>query len=309
MNLPELTSHTKAFVKQQNSPNTRQAYVLDLSKWLYFLGDQAPTVDLAIAFKEWLEGKYSANTARRVYSTVRTFYDWLRKQGIITINPFEVVKGPRALTDRSPHVPTDVQVERILRSVERWDQGPGTRHYLILTLLLNGLRAQEVCDLRVRDHFYDAATRSWVLRVTGKGMKERVVPLTKEAQDALHFYLDTRYHASDLAPRRQENAPLITDPVGNVPITRKQVAYVVDKYAKHAGIGGISPHSFRHHYGTRLYRATRDIVSVGKLLGHTKPETTAIYARMDLSDLVEAARMDPRNPVDKGVYDAKQRTA
>lgn len=305
MNLPELT---RPFIEQQNSHNTRDAYAQDLAKWLAFLnsrGIKTPTVEDVMVFKQALESGYAQNTARRIFSTARTFYDWLRKQGLITLNPFELVKGPKTLLDRSPNVPTDIQVERVLRSVQR-NAMPGDRDYLILSLLLNGLRAQEVCDLNIDSIFKDDATGHHCVRVIGKGNKERVVPLTDEARDALWEYAASMAvlggRPAGLLP---PHAPLIVDALHDR-ITRKQVSYVVDKYAKRAGLKGLSPHSFRHHYGTRLYRATRDIVSVGKLLGHTKPETTAIYARMDLSDLVEVARLDPRNPVDEQEYHAKQ---
>lgn len=303
--MSDLYDLAKDFVKQQNSTNTRAAYVLDLSKWLHFLGDQAPSVQVAIAFKEEIEGKYAPNTARRIFSTVSAFHDWARRSGFYERNPFELVKRPKMIEGAAPKVPTDIQVARILKAVDR-DSPAGKRHYAILTLLLCGLRASEVCDLRVGDWQYDEATETTFVRVVGKGMKERRVPLTEEARRALSDHDLEILRMRRTALRRRDTDWLIEDVFPGQPITRKQVAYVCEKYGKLAGVRGFSPHSFRHHYGTRLYRVTRDVLGVGKLMGHSKPETTQRYATLDLADLVETARMDPRAGVDKEEYNDEQ---
>lgn len=285
-----LPPEAEQFIHQHNSPNTRSAYVLDLSKWFRFLGDRAPSVAVVLAWKDQLEGSYAQNSARRIFTTVGAFYDWCRRAGIIERNPFELVKRPPEIEGDAPRVPTDVQVERILRAVDRRSPA-GKRHYAILCLLLNGLRAQEVCDLRMRDYFTDEATDAPVLRVVGKGMHERIVPLTPEANDALVSYLQDQLVMGN--PHGKDDY-LLEDVFPGRPITRKQVAFACEKYGKLAGVRGFTPHSFRHHYATRLYRVTRDVLGVGKLLGHKKTETTKRYARLDLADLVETARLDPR---------------
>lgn len=287
-----LPPEAEQFIHQHNSPNTRSAYLLDLSKWFRFLGERAPSVGVVLAWKDQLEASYAQNSARRIFTTVGAFYDWCRRAGIIERNPFELVKRPPEIEGDAPRVPTDVQVERILRAVDRRSPA-GNRHYAILCLLLNGLRAQEVCDLHVRDWTYDVTTGAFNLRVVGKGNQERIVPITNEAQNALSAYsIDLmqmrRTH------EREPNEWLIEDVFPGHKITRKQVAFVCSKYGKLAGVEGFTPHSFRHHYATRLYRVTRDVLGVGKLLGHKKTETTKRYARLDLADLVETARLDPR---------------
>jgi site-specific recombinase XerD len=289
--MTNLPAKANIFVNTQNSPNTKDAYRLDLSKWFAFMGDNAPSVELVVEWKDKLELQYAPATASRIFSTVRSYYDWLRRQNLVLLNPFEAVKRPRKLLNVTPSVPSDEQVERILDAVDL-GSAAGKRHYAILCLLLNGLRAQEVCDLRVRDLPKD--NHSQVIRVIGKGMKERMVPLTTEAGAALsHYMIEEQAKGWSWGGL---DGWLIHDnfPMGHQ-ITRKQVAFVVDKSARLAGVAGISPHSFRHHYGTRMYRATHDLLAVQKLLGHVKPETTQIYAQLDLSDLVEAARQDPRN--------------
>lgn len=303
MKIVNLPRAMRKFVEQQNSPNTRAAYERDLKVWCLWQLGKPFTVDTAVDFKTHLVSTYAPATAQRTFCTVRTFYEWMVGRGEATTNPFTRVKAPTR-PEVVPNVPTDLDVARILKTVDRWDGlrgARGARDYAILALLLNGLRAQEICDLRWKDLSYSSA---WVLRVIGKGNKERFVPLTHEAAEALHYYMDHTFKPG-VRDRGEQDQPLFTDILGER-ITRQQVAYVCDKYGEAAGVKGFTPHSFRHHYGTRLYRATRDVLGVGKLMGHARPETTMQYARLDLADIIETAKLDPRNPVDGVEYDAKQ---
>lgn len=293
MKRPSLTSDTEMnlthdaeqYVGQQNSPNTRDAYRRDLGLWF---SQRLPLgVESVVRFKRMLIERFAPSTAKRTYATVSAYHDWLRRQGKLPINPFEAVKPPQMATNVAPNVPTDEQVSQVLAAIDRRSLS-GMRHYAILCLLLNGLRAQEVCDLRVGDIFAEPV----VARVVGKGRKERMVPLTVEAITAVDEYTSTLAH--HLRRPRDDGDWLIEDVFPGVKITRHQVAYVCRKYGELAGVGGFTPHSFRHHYGTRLYRATHDVLGVGKLMGHSKPETTQVYARMDLDDLIATAKQDPR---------------
>lgn len=287
-----MLSEARQYVEQQHSPHTRAAYRRDLDRW--FEADLPLTVEGAAAYRSWLVERYAPASAQRMFVTVRGFYDWLRKQGKVESNPFELLKVPKR-DDVAVTVPSDADVARILLGMDRW--GEDSRDYAIITLLLNGLRAQEVCDLRWDDLRF---MQVWVMRVVGKGRKERFVPLNDEAQAAV------QHHQRTSAPVQPEDA-MFTDITG-APITRHQVTYVCHKHAKAAGVPPYPPHAFRHHYGTRLYRATHDVLGVGRLLGHARAETTQRYARLDLSDLIRTAQHDPRNS-GHGVYDGRRRTA
>lgn len=273
----------RQFVDQQNSRNTQLAYERDLRAWSAWSSARREVgVELAVAYKKHLLANYAQATARRMFGTVRAYFRWLHAQNPAMPNPFSAVKGPVALS-AAPRIPSDADVDRMVAAVDT-ETLIGKRDLAVLTLLLNGLRAQEVCDLRVSDA--RVTRQPCVMRVVGKGQHERFVPLTDEAATAIRSYVRTR----DPLPDEW----LIEDIFPDRPITRHVVSYVVEKYARLAGVQGVSPHSFRHHYATRLYRATRDVIGVGKLLGHAKPETTMMYARLDLSDIVETARHDPR---------------
>lgn len=291
-----LPAPMRSFIEQQNSPHTRAAYEHDLLHWCAWSLNETASVELAVGYKKYLLDRYAASTARRMYSAVKSYFAWLTAQDPSVPNYFGAVKPPLN-SQAAPKVPSDVEVERVLRGANN------ERERAVLCLLLNGLRAQEVADLRVADWIMDLPTNARVVRVVGKGNRERFVPLTSEAHDALVGYV---WNGPGI--KRSPDDPLIVDSLGE-PITRHTVAGIVRYCAQRSGVRGVSPHSFRHHYATRLYRVTRDVLGVGKLLGHTKPETTMRYARLDLVDVVETAHMDPRHKEYNDAHTGRAREA
>lgn len=305
MKIHQLPRPMRTFIDQQNSLNTKRAYESDLRDWILWQLDRPFTVDTAVAYKNHLLSTFAPATAQRRFSTVRSFYSWLVAQGKQQGNPFLSIKAPVRPDRASQRIPTDLDVARILKTVDRWDGlrgGRGARDYAILCLLLNGLRAQEVCDLRFCDYMFMQGV--WCVRVFGKGGKERIVPVNSETQGAMEYYMDSTFEPG-VTGRGEREQPMFFD-IMHAPMTRHQVASVCAKYGERAGVSGFTPHSFRHHYGKRLYIATRDVLGVGKLMGHSRAETTQVYARLDLADVIETAKLDPRNTVDTVEYDAKQ---
>lgn len=273
-----MTNDVDTFIAQQTSPNTRRAYHNDLTRWVAFLDGRRPTVELVVEFKQGLEAALAPASAKRVFSAVRSYYRWV---GLVP-NPFDRVKGPKVVQTVAPKTPSDEAVEALLAAVDTSDV-QGLRDKAIITLLLSNLRASEVADLNRDDLFFDKEY-GFVLRVVGKGQKERYVPATDEAVDAVHaFHVETQRHEE----------PLLFDYDGSR-LTYKQVEHAVYRAAKRAGLTGMHPHALRHHYATRMTKAGVGILPLMKLLGHARPETTQQYVGLDLSDLVEAARKDPR---------------
>jgi integrase/recombinase XerD len=163
------------------------------------------------------------------------------------------------------------------------------RDRLVLSLLSNGLRASEVCDLTPGSIEWSDEYDCMIMRVLGKGYKERLVPATTEVQNALSAFEFGRSFLIESAP--------------GVRITRDAVSYVVQKWSKVAG-DDLRPHSLRHGYATRLIRAGADLLSVSRLLGHESVATTQVYVQLDLSTVVNAARKDPRNVTSSSVIEA-----
>ena len=256
------------FIQQQQSENTKAAYRNDMRKWTEFLDGRKPTEELALAWRDHLEATCEPSTAVRAYSTVRSYYTWSELP-----NPFSKIKAPRRIKNWTPKAPDEDDVSKLLAVCT------DPRDSAIMALLNNGLRASEVCDLSVDDLTYEHTYSTWVLRVSGKGQKLRFVPLNSEAVEAI---LPVIPPSGRIFPR----------------LNRRRVYYVFEKWGKVAGVD-LHPHALRHGFATRLIRNQVDVFSVQKLLGHERTETTSLYVNLEMSDLVEATKRDPRNRTEK----------
>lgn len=278
------------FVSMQTSPHTQRAYRHDIEKWeMFAIRIDTITTDVAVGFKIALESNYAPSTAQRVFITVAAFYGWLKGLGLTDETPFHGVKSPTRPTNEPPPVPTDHDIAKFLNACDNGTQH-GERAFIASTLMLNGLRAQEVCNLKLTDLSYDEATESWILTVYGKGKKFRSVPLNSEAQQAIFdFWLNGIV-----------SEWLIPDSNGEQLNT--QAIYRLVKWFANKVKVSITPHALRHHYATRLVRAGVDLFTLQKLLGHERSDTTQRYVGLDNSDLVLALAKDPRhNPFEQHV--------
>jgi site-specific recombinase XerD len=273
----------------QQSPETVRAYTQDLRRWNEYKSQNPfpqvdkPTFELALGFRDWLSSTLSPASAARNWSTVRTYYRWLLAQGVVSSSPFDSIKGPKRTTNRTPVVPSDDDVDALVRAA---DANP--KHACIVALLLNGLRAGEVGNLRVEDVLIpNRGSGGYHMRVTGKGQKERLVPMTDESVSALRRY----WHEDKVA-----NEWAIVNQYGEH-LTNKAVADIIYDHK----IKGMHPHALRHHYATRLVKAGVDLQHVRDMLGHTSVATTQVYVTLDLTDLIKASRLDPRNPIVSGL--------
>lgn len=266
-------SDMATFVNSQRSENTRLAYKQDLDAFVSWVGEDELDEERVIEWRNYLENQLSNASALRRFTTVRSFYRWL---GASRQSPFERVKAPRRIQSWSPIVPDEQSIDRVLSICSN------TRDSAILTLLNNGLRAQEVCDLNAEDIYFDTAYQRTILRVTGKGMKMRLVPANRQTLRAL------RLHEMPASGRVFKGMNI------------RKVYHIVKKWSRNAGVEGLHPHSLRHSYATRLVRNRVNVMSVQRLLGHERTDTTSVYVNLDLRDLIDATTMDPRD----GIYES-----
>lgn len=288
------TATVDGYVEMQSSAETRRAYRRDLHKWFNFIGQKELDVDRVTAFKRHLELTLSPNSAARTWSTVRGFYKYLGMlTGEMVPTPFEYVKAPKRPSGVTPKVPTDEDVDALVQTA-----ADDPARALVVALLLNGLRAGEVTALRVEDvEQHDGV--GIVLRVNGKGGKQRLVPATVEAELAIGRYAMSRQ------PGAQGMSPWLVSQYDGSQLTVRQVEHAVYKAAEYAGVEGMHPHALRHHYATRLVKAGASPLHVQQLLGHASVSTTMVYVTLDLRDLAGAAAKDPRNqPVAPAVLEA-----
>lgn len=272
------------FVGMQQSAETRRAYGRDIRTYFAFVDELGVEPDEvtesdAVTFRDHLVQTYAPNGAARVWTTVRSLYKFAR----FPSNPFEYVKPPKRTSNTTPKVPSDEDVEALVGAAS-----DNPQRSLIVALLLNGLRASEVASLTkgsVEQH--EGAT---VLRVIGKGQKERLIPANVEVEVAIRRFDETCNTA------QRQSLFVVSDYDGS-PLTYRQVEHAVYKSAEYAGIEGMHPHALRHHFATRLIRAGVSELHVQKLLGHASVATTQRYVGLNLSDLIAATRRDPRNQV------------
>jgi len=281
------------FVAAQTSPETRRAYGRDLRVFTDWLGDHLSrdlSDDEVIAFRDMLIERYAPAGAVRVWSTVRSLYRFARQS-----SAFEVIKGPKRIKNVVPRLPDDTEIDALVEASLAPDSlgRLNARRALVIPLLLNGLRASEVGDLLktgIERHILNIngePVSTTILRVVGKGRKERLVPATTEVEIALMRY----QHLANTKQKRSEYA--VTDIEGGH-LNYRKVEHDVYRAAEMAGIT-CHPHALRHAYATRLIRAGVDSTYVQQLLGHDRLETTQRYVGLDLRDLVMAATKDPRN--------------
>jgi integrase/recombinase XerD len=259
------------------SPKTIEAYLNDLK----ILSDFYPGRDLVSLKEEELIGfflvvrqKSASSTLRRRFMAIKVFYKFLQKEGLLQGDPFKFLTSPKM----KQMVPLALGEEEMTRLLAQPDLSTplGLRDKAILEILYGaGLRVSELVGLTL----YSVDEEG--VRVMGKGGKERVVPIGKQAIHALDRYLASRINI----PERED--PLFLNQKGRA-IDRIEVWEIVKKHAKEAGLGNrISPHTLRHTYASHLLDRGADIRVIQELLGHGAISSTERYTQISLKQLKE----------------------
>lgn len=250
----------------------------------------------------------SGSTVARHLATIRVFFRWLLGRREIDIDPTEILQTPTRWK-KIPGVLTPGQMRRLVESACEADaperdaaaSGPGlwVRDRAILELMYaSGLRASEVGAVGVTDVLETLGA----LRVTGKGSKQRLVPMGEHAQAWLGRYLDECRPGLERRAREAMRTGGASPDAGRVfltkngkPIERVRVWQLVKKYAARAGLAGVHPHTLRHSFATHLLAGGADLRVVQELLGHSDITTTQIYTHVDRSQLKRThERFHPR---------------
>ena len=281
-------------VQKNYSANTLRAYRTDLRMFEGFLGARGcPILEAGVkdirAFVASLSvrGVSRATIGRRV-SAVRSFYGFLLGEGMISSNPAVVLRMPRR-KQRLPKFLTPQEVERLLGAPDpaTWI---GARDRAILeTLYGGGLRVGELVALS--DDDVDLSLE--MVRVKGKGKKERLAPLGSCAVRALEHYV--RFRDGRILPEKDENALFINANDGRR-LTSRSVRRIMRRHLNLSGLDGtLSPHGLRHSFATHLLDNGADLRAVQELLGHQHLSTTQIYTHLSTHSLKDAYdRAHPR---------------
>ncbi|MBI2104526.1 MAG: site-specific tyrosine recombinase XerD [Candidatus Omnitrophica bacterium] len=265
------------------SPTTRASYRQDLGLFEAFLkarriGGLARVRPLHVReFLQSLRERRSPATVARKLAAVKGLFRFLEGQRVVLRSPTAFIETPR-LWRRLPRTLNVEEVERLLRSVKA--EGLGLRDLAMLELLYGaGLRVSELVSLDLGHCNFEAG----FLRCIGKGNKERIMPLGRQAAAAMSRYLQTE--RPRLMAGRSETPALFVSRRGGR-LTRQRVWQVLRRYAASGLLGnGISPHTLRHSFATHLLERGADLRIVQELLGHANISTTQRYTHVDRSRL------------------------
>jgi integrase/recombinase XerD len=260
------------------SANTLAAYRTDLLAfqiWLAKKGltlEQVTRADLLAYLAANVRAGLSPRSSARHLSTLRRFYRYLLIQGSTQVDPTADVRSP-VIGRPLPKNISEQGVEKLLSTPPR-DTALGSRDRAMLeTMYASGLRVSELVGLTLNE--LDLTTG--LVRVVGKGGRERIVPLGEEASESLREYLGQA--RSDLLKAQLTDAVFVTRRGG--PMTRQAFWQLIKRYAQQAGIGAeFSPHTLRHAFATHLLNHGADLRTVQMLLGHTDLSTTQIYTHV-----------------------------
>ncbi len=276
-------------LERGRSANTIAAYRRDLAAWSLHIGvrpvDSLTTADVTDFLATRRGAGLADSSITRMLSTIRSFHRYLVAEGLASADPTGAVMAP-GRTQRLPHALTIEQVAALLDSTET-ETPVGLRDRAILELMYaTGARVSEAVGLVVDDVHADGVLDA--ITLTGKGNKQRVVPVGRFAREAVAAYL-VRGRPALLAKGR--GTPALFLGARGAPLSRQNVFLLIRAAAERATITAtVSPHTLRHSFATHLLRGGADIRVVQELLGHSSVATTQIYTLVTRDALTEAYR-------------------
>lgn len=276
------------------SPNTIEAYRNDL-RWLLayvnFHGlkvEEVKLEDLDNFSASLHDQRITPRSQARILSGVRSFFRFLLLDGFIDADPTELLVSPH-VRNALPDVLSTAEVDRLEASIDlsKWE---GQRNRAIIEVLFScGLRVSELVNLKLSNLYVEEK----FVRVTGKGDKERLVPISSRALDELNAWFADR-NVMRIKPGEEDYVFLNRR---GAHLTRTMILIMIKRQAVAAGITKtISPHTLRHSFATALLEGGADLIAIQAMMGHEDIATTEIYTHIDTSSLrEEITKHHPRN--------------
>ncbi len=279
------------------SKHTLRNYLSDLGQFHAFLAPaskdgtikQIPVQEIDhITIREWLSELHSKNKKKtsvaRKLASLRTFFQFLVREGVLEVNPAKLVSTPRI----ERKLPTHLSTEDAIRFIETPDMNTdlGRRDRAILEFLYaTGIRVSELVGIDMADLDF----KQKLVRVMGKRKKQRILPFGDPALQSLMFYLnETRPEFLNNCPPLERDEKAVFLNYKGTRISTRSVGRMVDKYIKLCpDIKNISPHSLRHSFATHLLDSGADLRDIQELLGHARLSTTQIYTQVSMEKLIE----------------------
>ncbi len=234
------------------------------------------------------QGKLSGHTVNCYLRSIRAFWSWLVSEGIVDSNPFHKVKIPKPPRKIIPTF-SKLQLQTLLDVIDISNREGYRDMAVILILLDTGLRVSELTSLTLND----IRLTEGVLKVSGKGRKERLIPIGRASQRVLWNYIN-RYRPEPANPK----CDIVFLSQDGWPLTKSRIQRVIKKYGEKAGIKGVrcSPHTLRHTGALMFLRNGGDVFTLQRLLGHASLEMTRHYCELADIDVKKAHSI--ASPVD-----------
>ena len=279
--------HYSNFLKLERSlsPNSVEAYVHDVELLFQFMKMKHALVAAANVTSKHLqeflqyinELGMSAHSQARILSGIKGFYKYMLFEELLEKDPTVLIEGPK-LGRKLPDTLSYIEIEKLFQAIDQ-SKPEGARNRAMLEVLYSsGLRVSELVELRLNNVYFDIG----FLRVIGKGNKERLVPIGRDALKYIKIYVDEiRGKAPHKSPQKGFESYVFLNRNGKK-LTREMVFMIIKALASQIGLNkSISPHTFRHSFATHLIEGGADLRAVQEMLGHESITTTEIYTHLD----------------------------
>jgi len=273
-------------VERNLSPRTLEAYQRDLKHYLSFIIDK-DIISLSniseMHIREYIrslnEKGLAASSIARIFSSIRSYHKFLSAENFVNENPTLILTSPKA-PKKLPHVLMEEEISAIINAVVETFQYAKRDKAIIEMLYSCGLRVSELCALSLNNLYLNDD----MIRIMGKGSKERLLPVGGRAKNFLNDYL---IHCRPGIQKDKGSSSVFLSRNGN-PLTRAMINNILRKWSQVAGINkSVSPHTLRHSFATHLLEGGADLRFVQALLGHSDISTTQIYTHLDKHHLKE----------------------
>lgn len=267
------------------SSNTVSSYsfdICDFTKFIRGLGKIFKDIKVDDV-KSWIldltERQIGKRSIKRKMSSLKSFYAWMYLQKKVDSDPFEYVHSPKA-THALPDFFSEKEIDSLLNANEkRTDKLKDRDQALLMLMFASGLRASEVVNLTFNQVDFD----NRIMKVSGKGNKDRLVPFTNSAKESMLNYINGL--RKDLL--KEDTKYIFLNSKGNK-MTVRGLEYILDEIEAKTGLyGKIHPHMLRHSFATKMLNRGADLRTIQELLGHSSIETTSIYTHVAYENMKE----------------------
>ena len=277
-------------VERNVSTHTMDAYKRDINQYLLYLGDldiknlsDVKSTHIRDYIRILSDGGMAPASISRIISSIRTYYRFLSSENILDENPVLLINNPK-LPKKLPDVLSEKEISLIINAIQKSSQFYQRDKAIIEMLYSCGIRVTELCNLEMSNLFIDED----LIRVMGKGNKERLLPLGIRSRRYLDDYIK---HSRNSHIKKSGSSFVFVSRNGNQ-LTRAMINIILNKWTQASGLKkSVSPHKLRHSFATHLLEGGADLRFVQALLGHSDISTTQIYTHIDKHYLKEVYKI------------------